>query len=88
MTISRLTGLFALMAFLAGCGSNEPKEVVCENDLKYQNRVEGKRVVAPEGLNDLEPLAEMPTPKADPNAPRFAEGTCNDSPPMIQVGDS
>ena len=45
---------------------------------------EGKRIVAPEGLDSLNELAEMPIPRADPNAPQMPPGVCNDRPPMIQ----
>jgi hypothetical protein len=72
-------------ASLAACGGNDTKEVDCEASIEYQNRVEGQRVVAPEGLDQLNDLAEMPIPRADPNAPQMPPGVCNDRPPMIQV---
>lgn len=70
---------------LTACGGNDTREVNCEASLKYQNRVEGKRIVAPEGLDSLSVIAEMPIPKADPDAPKMPPGACNDMPPMIQV---
>ena len=70
---------------LAACGGNDTKEVDCEASIEYQNRVEGKRVVAPEGLDDLNEIAEMPIPRADPNAPQMPPGVCNDIPPRIRV---
>ena len=75
-----------ILAILSACGSNESKEVNCDANLKYQNRVEGPRVVAPEGLDQLNVLAEMPIPRADPNAPKMREGVCNDEPPIIGAG--
>ena len=72
---------------LSACGGNDTKEVDCEASLKYQNRVEGRRIVAPEGLDALNEMAEMPIPKADPNAPQRQAGVCNDMPPVIRVGD-
>lgn len=75
-----------ILAILSACGSNEPKEVNCDANLKYQNRVEGPRVVAPEGLDQLNVLVEMPIPRADPNAPKMPEGVCNDKPPIIGAG--
>ena len=82
-------GLFValLMATLvSACGNNEPRAVDCEANLKYQNRVEGKRVVAPEGLDQLSELEELPIPRADPDAPKMPEGVCNDAPPVIGLG--
>ena len=83
MTTTRLVSIFALLALLAACGGNDTKEVDCVANLKYQNRVEGKRVVAPEGLDQLNELAEMPIPRADPTAPKVPPGVCNDEPPVI-----
>ena len=83
MTTTRLMSIFALLALLAACGGNDTKEVDCVANLKYQNRVEGKRVVAPEGLDQLNELAEMPIPRADPTAPKVPPGVCNDEPPVI-----
>ena len=81
----RWVGAVALCMSVAACGGNETKEVDCGSAIEYQNRVEGRRVVAPEGLDSLNELAEMPIPRADPNAPKHAPGVCNDVPPMIQV---
>jgi hypothetical protein len=86
MTNSRLPALLLVAAMVSACGGNEPKEVDCNANLKFQNRVEGKRVVAPEGLDQLNELAEMPIPRADPNAPKLPEGVCNDQPPVISAG--
>jgi hypothetical protein len=74
-----------LCTSLAACGGNDTKEVDCEASIEYQNRVEGRRVVAPEGLDSLNEMAEMPIPRADPNAPRMPPGVCNDRPPVIRV---
>ena len=80
------TGLVAIVLLagtLAGCGGNDTREVDCEANLKYQNRVEGKRVEVPEGLDALNELEEMPVPRADPNAPQAPPGKCIDEPPPI-----
>ena len=52
-------------------------------DAAWQNRVEGKRVVSPEGLDQLDEFGEMPIPKADPNAAPVVPGRCQDMPPTI-----
>lgn len=84
MTKIRLLSALATTLVIAACGGNEAKEIDCEANLKYQDRVEGKRVVAPEGLDQLNALAEMPVPRADPDAPKMPEGMCNDRPPIIK----
>ena len=81
MTVLVAIGLLALG--LAACGGNEPREIDCEANLKYQNRVEGRRVEAPEGLDPLNELEEMPVPRADPDAPQSPPGTCYDEPPSM-----
>lgn len=72
-----------LAATLAACGGNDTRVIDCEANLKYQNRVEGKRVKVPAGLDPLNELAEMPIPRADPDVPQLPPGTCNDEPPSI-----
>lgn len=87
MTKSGLLAVLAIALLLSACGRNDTKEINCEANLKFQNRVEGKRVVAPEGLDQLNQLAEMPVPRADPNAPKMPPGACNDQPPLIKPGE-
>ena len=86
MTRIGLLGVLVVVVSLVACGGNKTREVDCEANLKYQNRVEGKRVVAPEGLDQLDDLAELPIPRADPNAPKPPAGVCNDEPPVISGG--
>ena len=87
MTKTAMVAIAVLAAGLAACGGNEPRQINCEANLKYQNRVEGKRVVAPEGLDPLNELQEMPVPRADPDAPQMPPGICNDAPPSIRSSD-
>ena len=84
MRIRWLSALLLCLS-LTACGGNDTREIDCDAYLKYQNRVEGKRVVAPEGLDPLNEMAEMPIPRADPDAPQMPPGVCNDQPPMIKV---
>ena len=86
MNIGRLLLVLVLATSLSACGGNDTREVDCEKGLKYQNRTVGKRVVAPEGLDQLDEFREMPIPKADPEAASVAPGTCEDMPPMIRAG--
>ena len=80
-----LTALFTAL-LVSACGGNDTKVIDCEANLVYQDRVEGRRVVAPEPLDQLNSLLEMPIPRADPNAPTAPPGTCNDMPPVIRMG--
>jgi len=69
---------------ISGCGGNDTVVTAdCDEGLKYQNRTVGKRVVAPEGLDQLEEIAEMPIPKADPEAAKPVPGKCVDMPPRV-----
>lgn len=86
MTKSQLLAVVLLSASLSACGGNDTREVDCQKGLKYQNRTVGERVVAPEGLDQLDEYQEMPIPTADPDAPQFAPGTCEDMPPMMGSG--
>lgn len=85
MSGARLAGALMTVFVFSACGGNDTNEVVCRNDLKYQNRVVGKRIVAPEGLDQLDEYKEMPIPQADPSAPQPAAGTCDDMPPVITI---
>ena len=87
MTRLRLIVAMTIALLGAACGGNEPKAIDCAANLQYQDRVEGKKVVAPEGLDQLNALADMPLPRADPEATKLAEGTCADRPPIIGASD-
>ena len=79
----RLIAIVLGSALFAGCGGNDTIVVECDDDFEYENRVESKRVEVPEGLDALDAFAEMPIPRADPNALKTAEGRCVDMPPPI-----
>ncbi len=83
MTKTRLMAVLVLSALLSACGGADSLVVQCNDDLQYQDIGVGKRVVAPEGLDQLNEFAEMPIPKADPEAPRIPEGRCYDQPPTL-----
>jgi uncharacterized lipoprotein len=83
MTRYSLIAVLTLSALISACGGNDTKEINCDDGLKYQNRVEGKRVEVPEGLDPLEEIAEMPIPRADPNAAPPPAGQCADMPPSV-----
>lgn len=86
MTRSQLVAVILVGASLTACGGNKTKVVECDDGLRFQNRAEGKRIVSPEGLDQLDEFGEMPIPKADPNAPKVPPGTCVDEPPALGSG--
>ena len=70
-----------LSVLLAGCGGNVGS-VSCDEG-PYLAAVSAPKVQAPEGLDDLDPLAEMPMPEASPQEPRPDDGRCLEQPPTI-----
>lgn len=83
MNKSQLVAVLILGAVISGCGGKDSVVINCDEGLKYQNREVGKRVVAPEGLDQLDEFAEMPIPKADPEAAEPLPGKCADMPPPV-----
>ncbi len=81
--VARLTVLGLLVVALNACGA---KNLTCDDVQHYQLSEEGKRVTAPEGLDDLDPLREMPLPEASPRAARPEGSECFDRPPAISLG--
>lgn len=84
MTLTRLTALLLAAAGFAGCGG--PVELSCDEVSTYQLAVEGKRVETPADLDSLEPLREMPVPKASPQPPRPPNSPCIELPPEVNLG--
>ena len=79
MTSARLS-LLAAALVIAGCG--EPAMLACDEG-PYQTAVRAPKVKAPDGLDELNPLNEVPLPEAAPPAPRPEDGPCLDYPPRI-----
>jgi uncharacterized lipoprotein len=80
--VFKLTLLGLLVATLNACGG---ADLTCDDVQNYQLAEEGKRVEAPEGLDDLDPLEEMVLPKASPRATRPEGSDCFDRPPAIDL---
>jgi len=81
MTLVRII-LIACVVGLAACGGN--KNLVCDEG-PYQSAVRAPRVQAPEGLDSLEPLREMPLPEPSPRPDRPEDAPCLDSPPSVST---
>lgn len=73
--------LLLITAILAGCGGNIGL-VECDEG-PYLAAARAPKVAAPEGLDDLNPLAEIPLPSASPQEPWPADGPCLEQPPQI-----
>ncbi len=78
-TISSVS-LFVLMG-LSACGGNPMQS--CDDPELYQLAERHEKVEAPEDLDDLEPLREMPLPEASPAPVRPPGSPCIDLPPSI-----
>lgn len=76
--------LLVMALLLAGCGGTV--DMTCDEVQYYQMSKLGKRVEAPEGLDDLDPVREMPLPEASPREPRPEGSPCFDRPPQIELG--
>lgn len=72
-----LLGVVAMMAACAG----EP-DLTCDESA-YMSTVRAPKVQAPDDLDDLEALREMPLPTASPQEARPAGGPCLDMPPEV-----
>lgn len=70
------------MLALAACGG-EDAILKCESGGAYLNAVETPRVRAPEGLDNLDALREIPIPEASPRPERAADGGCLEAPPRV-----
>ena len=79
MTLARLT-IIAALCVTAACG--ESKMLECDSG-PYLTAVRAPKVQAPEGLDNLDPIDEMPLPAASPQQPRPADGPCLEHPPQI-----
>ncbi len=82
----RLIAVLLSGALLTACGKDDVIDVDCDEGQEYQNSAEARRITIPEGLDALDEFAEMPIPRADPNATKTAEGRCTDMPPPIGTG--
>ena len=83
MILARLIFL-SLIAGLTACGGQS--ELECEEGGVYLAAEQTPRVAAPDDLDNLDPLREMPLPEASPQQPRPAGSTCLEMPPAIIDG--
>jgi len=75
----------AMMVFtgIAACGADA--NLTCDKPRRYQKAVNNEKLKAPEDLDSLEPLREMPMPEANPKPDRPEGSPCIDLPPRIST---
>lgn len=83
----KATILFASLFGLVGLSACGDVNLTCEDPELYQLAERHDRVEAPEDLDDLEPLREMPLPEASPAPPRPPGSPCIDRPPSVLSED-
>ena len=84
-TIVQIALLVIATAAITACGKDV--DLTCDDVRAYQLAVPGKRVEAPEGLDDLDASKEVPLPKASPREQRPEGSNCIDRPPEVKLGN-
>lgn len=69
------------MAGLVGCGGQ--KNLVCDEQQRYQQSVQNEQLKSPEDLDELDIVHSIPLPQANPAPERPAGSPCLDLPPRI-----
>jgi len=73
--------LLATITMVAGC-SNAP---TCDEPQFYESATGGKRIEAPDDLDQLQSYKEMVIPEASPRPPREPGSGCLDRPPTLSI---
>ena len=73
-----------MAASAAGACSNVE---TCEEPLFYESAEVGRRIVPPDGLDELAAYKEIPIPEASPRPPRQPGSGCIDRPPTLRLVD-
>jgi len=77
-----LCSLAIACLLLAACHGST--DLTCDDESPYMDAHASPPVKAPEGLDKLDPLKEVPLPKANPQQPRPKGSNCLDLPPEIE----
>ncbi len=86
-TLLKVLATLSAALVTGGCGIGGEIDNTCDEVRSYQLATEGRRIEAPEDLDELDPFREMPLPQASPRPPRPAGRPCLDLPPSILGGD-
>ena len=76
--------LLAAVLIITGCSSAP----VCDEYAFYESAEGGKRIKAPDDLDDLDEFKEMVIPEASPRPPRDLGAGCLDKPPTLKTSKS
>ena len=79
--VALFTLAMLVFAGMVACGGEV--NLACDEPRPYQEAVDGEGLKAPEDLDSLEPLREMPLPEANPRPERAKGSPCLDLPPRI-----
>lgn len=79
------TVVILLMVALAAAGCMSAPN--CDEPQIYESARSGKRIEAPDGLDDLASFKEMTIPEASARAPRPPGSGCLDRPPTLRIDD-
>ena len=79
-----MLSLLALALMATGC-SSAPS---CDELAFYESAEGGKRIEAPNDLDDLAEYKEMVIPEASPRPPRDLNAGCLDKPPTLRTSQS
>lgn len=84
MGIVKMVLVLAGASTTAACIGGPPK---CETLGRYQLSQEGRRIQAPDDLDDLASFKEMTIPQASPRTFETEAGRCLEMPPALTVSD-
>ena len=79
--VALITLAMLVFAGMVACGGKT--NLACDKPQRYQEAVDSEGLKAPEDLDSLEPLREMPLPEANPRPERPKGSPCLDLPPRI-----
>jgi len=83
MSRAGLLSVLAVAVLAAGCTSAP----TCEELAFYESAQGGKRIEAPDDLDDLAEYKEMVIPEASPRPPRDLSAGCLDRPPTLRTSE-
>jgi hypothetical protein len=76
---------FIVFPLFASCGGDAVLQ--CENTHSYLQAAASPRIKAPEGLDELDALKEMPVPEASPQREAPVNVDCLEAPPTVIGSD-
>lgn len=85
MNARSVSALLVLAGLVSGCGGDDNIMRTCDEQQAYHLASEGRKVKAPEGLDQLDEYREMPIPRATDREPRPPGSRCIELPPSVQA---